>query len=117
MDLEGLKPAFLPPPYVKPPETNQSGISFGRGLVYCILSVGVFLAGYYLSTGGQHQRLPFTPTIFVDQERVTLASFHFLVATGTYRPNFWYTKWHIDGNINNIAGHTNVSIRRTPIVP
>jgi hypothetical protein len=31
----------------------------------------------------------------------------YLVATGTYKPNFWLAKWHIDGFVSNTASHTN----------
>ena len=71
------------------------------GLVLILLLVGVFLYNkahtptYYISTS-----VP-----ILDPERSYPKTF--LVANGTYHPNFWGTKEEISGTVTNKATHTN----------
>jgi len=86
--------------------TEKIGFKLGKflgwsGLILILLLLGVFLynkahtPAYYTSTSAS----------ILDPERSYPKAF--LVANGTYHPNFWGTKEEIDGTVTNKATHTN----------
>jgi GYF domain 2 len=108
-DLPELQVVFpvTPPLFKGGAEAKSGGNKVGRsatgvGIVALILIVGLLVFA-------RNRQIPpnfqYTPAPVVDPERANPVGY--LSAGGTYRFNFWHTKWDISGVISNLATHTN----------
>jgi hypothetical protein len=108
-ELDELRPFVVPaPPEFKRASTiERVGVQIGRNLGWAIILLIAGLTAFWAldKYNGRNSYLPLPPPV-VDQERINPVNF--LSATGgTYKPNFWLTKWTIDGSVSNFVTHTN----------
>jgi hypothetical protein len=87
--------------------TQKGGVTAKDWVIWGAIALLVFCIGYYYSIP-HPGRSGFASSVVsaVDQERVNPMAF-FRAVGGTYKPNFWQTKWEIAGSVSNVANHTN----------
>jgi hypothetical protein len=108
VNFDELRPSFAskPPEFRRPSLTEKTGVRIGRNLGWSIVTLIFAIMGIWAFNRSHSQNtfLPLPPPV-VDQERLNPQSF--LLTNGTYKSNFWQTKWTINGNVSNFATHTN----------
>jgi hypothetical protein len=86
--------------------TEKIGFQLGKFLGWTGVGVLIFLVAMFMANKPATHFSPFiSPLPAVDPEHANPAQY--LVANGTYRPNFWLTKEQISGAVTNRATHTN----------
>lgn len=103
-DLAELSGVFAPepPPFVKQQPKLPTSVLIGRTVQ--VLAGLLLIVMILVFVGGRSGNNPVI-TPFTDQEKAHPAVY--LKTDGTYRPNFWQTKWNIEGSISSFATHTN----------
>jgi hypothetical protein len=105
-ELRGVVPP-APPVRQQPLASKKSGVTTTDWVVWGGIALLVFCIGYYYSIPHPGSFSVSRPALSaVDQERANPSAFLSAVG-GTYKPNFWQTKWEISGSVNNVANHTN----------
>jgi hypothetical protein len=107
-DLEEVNSSVLntPPPFNKSSLSRKTDKKLGRTfqVLGLVLLIVIVIIPILFNRNRAPGILTATP-ILIDPEHLNPANY--LQAGGTYRPNFWGTKYELSGTITNIAAHTN----------
>lgn len=88
--------------------TQKPSFNFGKLLGQILMFTILALLGMFIYFRLSHPTFHANPVFnipIIDPEHANPSQF--LIANGTYRPNFWRTKEEISGTITNSAAHTN----------